>query len=87
MRKQPEPILKVLGSNILYFRRMRGLSQEELGFRANLHQTYVSGVERAKRQPTVTTASNIATALEVQLSELVTERREAIELWDNTFGK
>jgi hypothetical protein len=30
-----------------------GVSQEELAFRAKLHRTYVSGVERGVRNPTV----------------------------------
>ena len=35
-----------VGLNLQKLRRERGLSQEELADRANIHQTYLSGVER-----------------------------------------
>lgn len=60
-----------LGRNVKRLREERGLSQEALAFEAELHRTYVSGVERGVRNPTVTVIEKIAIALKVSLSELV----------------
>jgi transcriptional regulator with XRE-family HTH domain len=52
-------------------RERKGLSQEELGFEAELDRTYVSGIECGVRNPTVVTIRRIAAALEVAPSKLV----------------
>lgn len=49
----------------------KGWSQEELADRSGLHRTYVSGVERGVRNPTITVLDRLASALEVELSRLV----------------
>ena len=59
--------------NIKRLRAALGLSQEELADRAGFHRTYISGVERVVRNPTITALDRIATALEVPLAELVSE--------------
>ena len=56
------------------FRAERGLSQEELAFECGLHRTYVSGVERGVRNPTVIVLEKIAKALKVATSVLLEER-------------
>ena len=48
-----------------------GLSQDELAHRAGLHRTYVSGVERGVRNPTITVVDKLAKALGVSLSTLL----------------
>lgn len=42
----------VLGAVLRQFRVATGLSQERLGFKADLHRNYVSDVERGLRNPT-----------------------------------
>jgi transcriptional regulator with XRE-family HTH domain len=59
--------------NIKRLRAERQLSQEELADRAGLHRTYISGVERAVRNPTLTVLDKIASGLGVSLTELVGE--------------
>lgn len=54
-------------------REARGLSQESLGFEADLDRTYVSGVERGVRNPTVVTIFALAKALKVKPSHLVNQ--------------
>ena len=54
-----------VGANIKRFRRERGLSQEKLAFECGRHRTYISGVERGIRNPTVVVLEQIATALQV----------------------
>lgn len=49
------------------------LSRQALAERAGLHQTYVGLLERALRSPSLDSASAIAEALELPLSEMVAE--------------
>lgn len=55
-------------------RRLReeaGLSQEKLALEADLDRTYVSGVERGVRNPTVTVVARIAKALKIEPDRLL----------------
>jgi DNA-binding XRE family transcriptional regulator len=56
-------------------RRNKKLSQEELADRAEIHQTYLSGVERGKRNPSLLVLDRIAQALGTDVEELVRKRR------------
>jgi transcriptional regulator with XRE-family HTH domain len=60
-----------VGLNVKKYRSARGLSQEELAFECGLHRTYVSGVERGVRNPTVVVLEKIAKALKVATSLLL----------------
>lgn len=59
-----------VGGNVRRLREKAGLSQEALADIAGLHRTYVSGVERGIRNPTIVVLEKIANALDVKLSEL-----------------
>jgi len=63
-----------VGLNLQRLRREKGLSQEELAGLANIHQTYLSGVERGKRNPTITVLHRIAHALGADIDDLVKRR-------------
>ncbi len=67
-------IRKRLGRNVRRLRQAKGWSQEELGFRAEIHRTYISGVERGERNPTVTVVAELARALKVPPSKLLAAR-------------
>ncbi len=64
-----------VGINLRKFRRERGLSQEKLAFECGLHRTYISGVERGVRNPTVLVLEAIAKALEIPSSLLLEKPR------------
>jgi transcriptional regulator with XRE-family HTH domain len=64
-------ITKRVGVNLRRAREEQGLSQEDLADRAGLHRTYLSGVERGVRNPTVTVLEKIAKALKVKPSSLL----------------
>ena len=66
-------VRKRVGLNLRKFRVERGLSQEALAFECSLHRTYISGVERGVRNPTVLVLEKIATALKVPSSRLLEE--------------
>jgi transcriptional regulator with XRE-family HTH domain len=50
----------------------RGLSQERLAQLAGLDRTYVSGIERGERNPSLTNILKLVDVLEVRLSEFAT---------------
>jgi transcriptional regulator with XRE-family HTH domain len=51
-------------ANLRKARKAKGMSQEELGFRCDLHRTEVSLLERAGREPRLGTLVKLATVLE-----------------------
>jgi len=64
-------ILKIFGENVRKTRKIKGLSQEELAFKANLHRTYIGMIERAEKNITLINIEKIANALEVNIKELI----------------
>jgi len=65
-----------VGANVKRFRKGLGLSQEGLAFECGLHRTYVSGVERGIRNPTVVVLEKIAATLKVPSWRLLAEPGE-----------
>jgi transcriptional regulator with XRE-family HTH domain len=59
------------GANLLSCRDRAGVSQEELGFRADLHRTEIGMLERGIRLPRIDTLLKLAGALEVEPSDLL----------------
>lgn len=64
-------IRKIVGNNIRLLRLQLKISQEELASRAELHRTYVGGVERGERNPSILIIAKIAKALDVNPRELM----------------
>jgi transcriptional regulator with XRE-family HTH domain len=67
----------VVAGNIKQYRKLTGLSQEELGEKAGLHRTYIGSVERGERNITLDSLEKIAKALNVAPVQLVAEGPEA----------
>jgi transcriptional regulator with XRE-family HTH domain len=67
-------VRRLLARNVKRFRLEKGWSQEELADQAGLHRTYVSGVERGVRNPTITIVAALAKALGVTPAELLAVR-------------
>lgn len=61
--------------NLKYYRDLRGYSQEKLADKSNLHRTYISLIERNKRNITIKNIEKLALALEVEPYELL-KRKE-----------
>lgn len=59
------------GVNLARHRRLSGLSQDEVAYRATIHRTEVSQLERGLRLPRLDTAVKLAAAVEADLGELV----------------
>jgi transcriptional regulator with XRE-family HTH domain len=60
-----------LGSNVRRLREAQGWSQEEYADRAGIHRTYVSDIERGRRNPTVTVVERLAGPLNVAAGDLL----------------
>lgn len=63
--------MTIFGKNVQNARKVLGLSQEELAFRAGLHRTYIGMVERAERSISLQNAKKIADALNMKLDALL----------------
>jgi transcriptional regulator with XRE-family HTH domain len=70
---------KSLGLALRNIRQTLNLSQEELGDRCGLDRTYVSGIERGLRNPTVQTLWALAAGLNIQPSELLKIAEDIVE--------
>ncbi len=68
-----DPVLVKLGFNIRKRREELDYSQERLAERADLDQTYISGIECGKRNPGIKNVARIAKALEITTAELCEE--------------
>ena len=66
----PEPS-HVFGENLKRIRLLTGISQEQLAERAGLDRTYVSSVERGKRNISLNNIFKLAEALNVTPADLV----------------
>ncbi len=69
-------IRKLFAKNVRQLREAQGWSQEVLAEHAGLHRTYVSGIERGVRNPTLTVVARVAAALKVKPEDLLAERRK-----------
>ena len=58
------------GTHLRSLRLKLGLSQEEVAHRAGLHVTYLSGIERGNRNPSLRNIRKIGMALGVSVGEL-----------------
>ena len=74
-----DPFLVSFGAHLRSLRQRQGLSQEECADRAGIHVTYLSGIERGHRNPTLKNVRKLAAALSVPIRDLFAfEEAEAL---------
>jgi len=56
---------KIVGENVRRLRKKRGLTQEQLAMETGIDLTYVGGIERGRRNPSVDVLGRLANALGV----------------------
>jgi transcriptional regulator with XRE-family HTH domain len=83
--KRVSRIALSVGEKIRFLRRQRGLSQEQLAFKAGLATSYLGQVERAEKSPTIQSLEKIATALDVTLEELFSFDSDVSMKTDTTY--
>ncbi|MCC5663450.1 helix-turn-helix domain-containing protein [Nostoc mirabile] len=64
-------ILDKFGKRVRDERLQRGLSQEELAEKAELHRTYIGMIERGEKNITLINIGKIAKALAIAVDELL----------------
>ena len=69
-------VLVSFAENLRRRRKELGLSQEQLGARANIQMADISRYEGAQRDPRITTVARLADALEVSIADLIDGRRD-----------
>ncbi|OQX56406.1 MAG: hypothetical protein B5M53_01575 [Candidatus Cloacimonas sp. 4484_209] len=60
------------GERVRFFRKIAGLTQEQLAERANLHPTYIGQVERGERNLSLICIEKLANGLSVEIKDLFT---------------
>jgi transcriptional regulator with XRE-family HTH domain len=60
-----------LGQNLRRLRQEQGWSQEDYADRAGIHRTYVSDIERGRRNPTITIVEKLAKPFGVKTASLL----------------
>lgn len=66
----PIAVKQHLALRLRHLRREKGWSQEKLSEKANMHRTYLAGIERSLRNPSLENLVKLANALDVTLGEL-----------------
>ncbi len=64
-------IKKKIGIKVKSLRQEKGWSQEKLALTADLDRTYIPSIEAGKRNVSITVIEKIATALNVEIIELL----------------
>ncbi len=75
-RLQSDQISRTFGAAVKRRRLELGVSQEELAELSDLHRTYISDVERAKRNITLKSAARIASSLGMTVITLLEYKLE-----------
>lgn len=70
-------IREIFALNLRTLRHAKGLSQEELAHRANVHRTYVSSLERCVYSPTIDMVDSLAQILGVDAFELLVSKNRS----------
>lgn len=65
-------ICKLFGKKIKRLRLEKGWSQEDLADFSGLHRTYISGIERGLRNPTLCILEKLAESFNLSISDLLT---------------
>ena len=69
-------ITPYVGPAFRHFRERSGMSQEQVALAAGLDRTYVSGIERSRRNPSLKSMQRIAAVLDTDLDRLFVKAKE-----------
>lgn len=78
-------LIRIICANIKDVRKSKGLTQEELAEKCDLHTSYLAGVERGERNITIQTLDKIAQGLEISPIDLL--KFEQLNIDEQYFNK
>ena len=67
----------LFGDEVVRLRKLLGVSQEELAFRAEVHRTYISQLERGLKSPTLNMILKLSRALKASATQAGGNGRKA----------
>ncbi|MBI2798552.1 helix-turn-helix transcriptional regulator [Candidatus Saccharibacteria bacterium] len=70
MTKTYPEVAAQFGQRLRKIRESKGISQEKLANESGLDRTYVSGIERGRRNPSLINISKLAKGLNVKITDL-----------------
>ncbi|WP_166941432.1 helix-turn-helix domain-containing protein [Sphingopyxis panaciterrae] len=59
-------VVQLLGENVRRYRKLKGMTQEQLALESEMERSYVSDLERGTRNPSVRALGRLAEALEIE---------------------
>ena len=65
-----EDVKRLIGNRIRELRKAKGLSQEKLAHKSELHYTHVGAIERGEKNWSIDTLIKIAKGLNVEIAQL-----------------
>ena len=65
---------RLVGANVRRLRKAKGLTQEQLAFEAEIDLTYMGGIERGRRNPSLMVLVALADALGTRPADLLKRR-------------
>lgn len=68
-------ISEKFGRRVKEIRKAKGISQEELSIRAQLHRTYISSIELGKRNVSLVNIEKLASALDCSITDFFDENQ------------
>ena len=72
-------LVRLLGENVREARKRRHMSQEALALEADMKRSYLSELERGKRNPSVRALGRLAAALGIDPSDLLRRQPEGAD--------
>lgn len=69
-------LMHIFATNVKFYRQLKGLSQEKLAELSGLHRTYISAIERERRNISIENIEVIASALEIDAYMLLKQDGE-----------
>jgi transcriptional regulator with XRE-family HTH domain len=73
--QNPKAASAAFGQRLRQLRKERGVSQDDLAHRTDVHPTAIGRLERGSREPRLTTILRIARGLDVEPGKLLDELR------------
>ncbi len=76
MKKLYQKNSNLFGQNLSRYRKLSGLTQDDLGQTVGVSRTYISALEHGRANPTLKLMSQLALALEIDVGNLLSTSEE-----------